>query len=142
MKSALWVFIFLCPVAFAQSTPANAAAESLKKRLQELKLVNPPQVANPAPRQVVLQNAPAKTCSAPLLSALPANPSANIVVPQSGGPSTEPDKAPAVSGQPGARILAPNAGANADPYGMPVVKPKFAGQAKDFAVLPAPPCEP
>jgi len=65
MKSALWFALLLGSPAFSQTTPDTAAADSLAKRMQSLKLLNnrPRKVLAPGPI------AESHACSIPLLSA-------------------------------------------------------------------------
>lgn len=103
MKKVLGCFVLLCSAAFAQDTSTNAAAGALKKRLDQLKLVNPPKPVITLPAAPVAGAAP-KICSIPLLNVRP-------VVP--GTPNANVDKMPVVKpGLPGntgdfAKIPAP-----------------------------------
>jgi hypothetical protein len=64
------VLFFVASAAFAQSSPDNAAADSLKKRLQSVDLLNPPK-----PRLIMRMRSggAVKTgvCAVPLLNATP-----------------------------------------------------------------------
>jgi len=79
MKSVA-VLLFVAGAAFGQTSPDNAAADSLKKRLQGMDLMNPPK-----PR-LVLRMRPAGAvkpgvCAVPLLNATPsANMDAKMAV--------------------------------------------------------------
>jgi hypothetical protein len=69
MRKAICCFFLTCAAAFAQSTPDNAAADALKKRLLSMNLLNPP-----ARKPVLLAGtvaAPSKVCAIPLLRVIP-----------------------------------------------------------------------
>jgi hypothetical protein len=70
MRNAVWLALLLGVPAFCQTTPDNAAADALSKRIQSLKLLkgNP---VSPTPTNVVaVTGAAPRTCSIPLLNAM------------------------------------------------------------------------
>jgi hypothetical protein len=150
MKRALWGLLLLCSAAFAQNAPDNAAADALKKRMDQLKLVNPLNPVNPPQPAVmvppvVIQSAQPKICSTPLLNALPAGSGRNVAIRPVNPLPAQPEKTPTVDptlpGRSGDNIVVIPNPEPAEVEKMPVIRPSFPGQPKDFAVLPAPPCE-
>jgi hypothetical protein len=66
----VWLGLMLGSAAFAQSDPNNAAAESLKRRILGMNLLNPPShfvLPTPAP----VSAAAPTVCSIPLINVVP-----------------------------------------------------------------------
>ncbi len=68
MRNLACCLLLASTAAFAQNAPDNAAAEALKRRLEQLNLVNPPN--RPKPLELARPLVP-KVCAIPLLSVHP-----------------------------------------------------------------------
>jgi hypothetical protein len=82
MRLLLGFVLFASTAALAQTTPGNAAGDSIRKRILGLDLLNPPKRLNLPP--VVAAAAPPKLCSVPLLNAprAPINDKMPVIAPR------------------------------------------------------------
>lgn len=122
MRNIALVLLLACTPAFAQNAPNNAAAEALKQRFLQLRLLNPPKVVQLGPQMFAVQT---PACAVPLREATP--------------PGTR-DKMPSIqTPEPGKSdfSLMP-----APPCGDPSFRPFVPLQIKPVNPVPVPPAPP
>jgi hypothetical protein len=70
MRDAAWIFVVMSTAAFAQSAPDNLAGDAFKKRVQDIKLLDLPNLYS-GKRILMAGIVKPQVCAIPLLRATP-----------------------------------------------------------------------